>query len=197
MLYDEIKLKNPGVLKTKLSDDIFRQIKSDALADAEKKIPYNEHLVGQIAGEYEIKVNPYFEKIINDMWIEYRERFDYHLSNQYYISDKAWINVQKKHEFNPVHHHEGAASWVIWLQIPYDLEEELSMFKTAKSRNASLFYFYYNSFIGTQENSPLYIDKQWEGTMIMFPAMLKHSVYPFYTTDATRISISGNIEVHA
>jgi hypothetical protein len=96
-----------------------------------------------------------------------------------------------------VHHHEGAASWVIWLQIPYDLEEELNTFKNAKSRDTSLFYFYYNSLTGTQENFPLYIDKQWEGTMIMFPAMLKHSVYPFYTTDTPRISISGNIEVHA
>jgi|LauGreDrversion4_2_1035121.scaffolds.fasta_scaffold307430_2 hypothetical protein len=197
MLYDEIVFKNPGVLRTKLSPDLFNQIKADALADAEKKIPYNEHLVGQIKGEYEIKVRPYFESMINKMWIEYRDRFDFHVLDQYYIPDYAWINVQNKHEFNPVHHHDGAASWVIWLQIPYELEQELNTFNNAKSRDASLFNFYYNSLTGTQDNHTLHIDKEWEGTMIMFPAMLKHSVHPFYTTDVPRISIAGNIDVHA
>lgn len=193
MLYNEIKLKNPGVLKTKLPDDIFHQIKADALADYDKKIPYNENLVGQISGEYEIQIRPYFETIINKMWIEYRDRFDYCRSDQYNIPEHGWINVQKKHEFNPVHHHDGAAAWVLWLQIPYDLQEELNMFPNAKSKDASLFNFYYNSFTGAQDNLALHIDKEWEGTMIMFPAMLKHSVHPFYTTDTPRISIASNI----
>jgi hypothetical protein len=195
-MYDEIQFKNPGVLRTKLPPDVFNQIKADALEDSENKIPYNQDLVGQIHGEYEIKVRPYFEKIINNMWIEYRDRFNYCLEHPYYIPDTAWINVQKKHEFNPIHFHTGAASWVIWLQIPYDLQEELSVFKNAKSQDASLFNFYYNSYTGTQENLPLYIDKEWEGTMVMFPAKLKHSVNPFYTTDMPRISIAGNIDVY-
>lgn len=193
MLYDEIKFKNPGVLRTKLSDDIFKRIKSDALADSEQKIPYNEHLVGQISGEYEIKIRPYFETLINKMWIEYRDRFNYCLMNKYNIPDYAWINVQKKHEFNPVHHHDGAASWVVWLKIPYDLQDELNVFSNAKSRDASVFNFYYNTLTGIQENHTLNIDETWEGTMIMFPAMLKHSVHPFYTSDEPRISIAGNI----
>jgi hypothetical protein len=197
MLYDEIKFKNPGVLRTKLPADIFNQLKADALADADEKIPYNHNLVGQINGEYEVKVRPYFERIINSMWIEYRDRFNYCRFNQYNIPETTWINVQKKHEFNPVHHHDGVASWVIWLQIPYDLEEELNIFNNAKNRDASLFNFYYNTFIGSQDNHPLQIDKEWEGTMVMFPAMLKHSVHPFYTTDVPRISLAGNISVHA
>lgn len=196
MLYDEIRFKNPGVLRTKLPDDIFNQLKADALADADNKIPYNHNLVGQINGEYEIKVRPYFERIINDMWIEYRNRFDYCHLKPYNIPETSWINVQKKHEFNPVHHHDGAVAWVIWLQIPYDLKEELSLFSSAKNQDASLFNFYYNTLTGTQDNHPLPIDKEWEGTMVMFPAMLKHSVHPFYTTDVPRISIAGNISVN-
>ena len=33
----------------------------------------------------------------------------------------------------------------------------------------------------------------YEGTMLFFPAALRHCVYPFYNTDEPRISISGNI----
>ena len=39
------------------------------------------------------------------------------------------------------------------------------------------------------------IDKNWEGYMIMFPANLQHCVYPFYTSDETRISFAGNISL--
>ena len=38
-------------------------------------------------------------------------------------------------------------------------------------------------------------DKKSEGRMLLFPASLMHSVYPFYNCDKERISISGNIFV--
>jgi len=34
-----------------------------------------------------------------------------------------------------------------------------------------------------------------EGTMLFFPANLKHIVYPFYDCKEERISISGNISL--
>ena len=37
------------------------------------------------------------------------------------------------------------------------------------------------------------VDKEWEGKMALFPASLNHQVYPFYTSDEYRISISGNV----
>jgi hypothetical protein len=39
----------------------------------------------------------------------------------------------------------------------------------------------------------MYVDKEWEGKIALFPAKLNHLVYPFYTSDEPRISISGNI----
>ena len=36
-------------------------------------------------------------------------------------------------------------------------------------------------------------DKTYEGKGFIFPAFLKHVVYPFYTTDLPRITMSGNI----
>ena len=41
------------------------------------------------------------------------------------------------------------------------------------------------------------VDKTWEGMMLMFPSKLHHSVYPFYTSDEKRISVSGNISIKA
>lgn len=196
MTYDEIKLPNPGILKAKLPDDLFEKIKADVMRAAEEKKAFDKALAGQIANEYTINVRPYFAEFINNMWIEYRERFDYYKYLPYNIPDTTWINFQRKHEYNPLHDHSGAAAWVLWLKIPYDLQQELNRFPNSNNKSTSLFYFYYNRYTGTQNIQSLPIDKYWEGTMIMFPAELKHSVHPFYTSDDVRISIAGNIDVY-
>ena len=38
------------------------------------------------------------------------------------------------------------------------------------------------------------VDKSFEGKMIMFPASQYHAVYPFYTSDEERITVSGNLK---
>ena len=38
-------------------------------------------------------------------------------------------------------------------------------------------------------------DRNYENKMIIFPSNLQHSVYPFFTSNDYRISLSGNIEV--
>ena len=40
------------------------------------------------------------------------------------ILESFWANYQYKHEFNPVHDHGGAFSFVIWMKIPYDCEDQ-------------------------------------------------------------------------
>ena len=37
------------------------------------------------------------------------------------------------------------------------------------------------------------LDPSMEGYMVMFPSETQHCVYPFYTSDEERISISGNL----
>ena len=39
------------------------------------------------------------------------------------------------------------------------------------------------------------VDKSFEGKMLMFPAKLPHLVYPFYTSNKYRITVSGNIKL--
>ena len=99
-----------------------------------------------------------------------------------------WFNVQEKYEFIPNHTHDGIVSFVIWLTIPYDIKEELLV-----GEHASTFTFTYSSILGGIKNQTIPVDKLYEGKIIMFPASLQHCVYPFYTSDDCRISISGNI----
>ena len=44
--------------------------------------------------------------------------------NAEFVLKKLWVNYQKKYDFNPIHIHSGVFSFVIWVQIPYDLTEE-------------------------------------------------------------------------
>ena len=41
------------------------------------------------------------------------------------------------------------------------------------------------------------LDRNSAGKMVIFPATLKHSVYPFYTSDDYRISVSGNFTLRS
>ena len=38
----------------------------------------------------------------------------------------------------------------------------------------------------------LNVDKSFEGKILMFPSYVQHQVFPFYTSDDYRITISGN-----
>ena len=39
------------------------------------------------------------------------------------------------------------------------------------------------------------VDKTFEGKMLLFNAKQMHTVFPFYTSDAYRITVSGNIKI--
>jgi hypothetical protein len=104
--------------------------------------------------------------------------------------DKPWMNLQKKHEFIPNHVHDGVLSYSCWVNVPYDLDKELK--NNERLDYASLFQFSYSNILGAYANKTLPIDKTWEGKIIIFPAGLTHCVYPFYTSNDYRVSVSGN-----
>ena len=107
---------------------------------------------------------------------------------------EAWVNFSKKHDFNPIHKHAGVYSFVIWVKIPYDLDEELKVYsgKVDGSVN-SLFEFTTIESFGSINNQTIPVDKSYEWEMIFFPAEMMHQVYPFYSSDEFRVSIAGNI----
>ena len=104
---------------------------------------------------------------------------------------RAWLNYQKKYEFNPVHSHSGSLSYVVWLKIPYNLDEELSLPNNINSSDPLNSAF---CFVGGKNHFPILVDKSMEGEIILFNSEMEHVVYPFYTSDHYRISFSGNIK---
>jgi hypothetical protein len=109
-----------------------------------------------------------------------------------------WVNYQKKHEFNPIHSHDGTFSFVIWMQIPYDWENEknLEIVKDSNTQyNVGNFVFVYCKDNSLHSN-PITMNPQMNGKMAIFPSHFNHMVYPFYTSDDYRISISGNIQIN-
>jgi len=196
--FSEIKLYNPGVLKTRIPASIFADLTRDLQNQVNNKPKkYNAFLIGQIETEFQYIINGQFRDCIEQTYLEYSRKFNFYENQNYIIDNDAWANFQKKHEYNPIHFHHKAISWVTWITIPYDLEEELNMpnVKEAHVKYASKFQFIYNLFDGGINTTQLDIDKTWEGSLIMFPNYLKHQVYPFQTSNEHRVSISGNIDI--
>jgi len=107
-----------------------------------------------------------------------------------------WVNFQKKHEFNPLHDHSGVISFVIFIQIPYLMED---LIKNSPGVNSNAPLAGHLTFVKNGSTQPqivdVPVDKTYEQQCFIFPADLLHCVYPFYNTDETRITISGNFYV--
>jgi hypothetical protein len=162
----------------------------------------NDRLVGQIEHEYVLKkCHKHLESLILPYLVEYDKKFKY-LGNLYFVLNEdrpislqePWVNFQKKHEFNPIHHHNGLFSFVLWIDIPYSIEEENNspLCKKARSKLPGHFQFIYTNSLGHISSYDIPADKTYNNKMVIFPASLSHAVYPFSTSDKYRISVSGN-----
>jgi len=107
----------------------------------------------------------------------------------------CWANYQKKYEFNPLHNHTGYFSYVLWVDIPYDIEDEFNLphTKNGTIRSASCFSFHYPDTTGSVRTMDLPLSREDNGLLALFDSRIMHSVNPFYTSDKERISISGNL----
>ena len=160
---------------------------------------FNDGLAGQINEEYGYDTRPQFidefilKKIENPI-IQYHLRKVKIIKEPKLALQNLWINLQKKHEFNPLHNHTGILSFIIFLKVPYNLDDEMKVFPQASCEPmASKLSFIVFDSLGEISELNVPVDKSFENRMIMFPAKLQHLVYPFYTSDDYRITCSGNI----
>ena len=188
-------------VKSKVPSFVLEELKQEAKTYLRVQINLRKSMMilGNLEQEYQTSkgreiLQPYLISLAD----EYFKCSEKHKQSQgcphSHIGD-IWMNFQKKYEYNPIHNHTGKLSFVLWVQIPYDLEDELSLPNCVNSNTPSnsLFQFTYTNLYGDVVSNQLNIDKSWEGSIIMFPSYLNHMVYPFYTSDEYRISMSGNI----
>ena len=112
-----------------------------------------------------------------------------------YFLNEWWVNYQKQTEFNPMHSHGGVYSFVIWMKIPIDWEEQ-NKDSTSRCPAKSSFQFFYNGICGDSMLHEYRLTKEDEGKLLFFPSKLNHVVYPFYNSEEERVSVSGNILVN-
>lgn len=198
-------LNSIGYLTTKLTKEQLVPIWDEVnkiQSDFTKATAYNKTLAGNLEHEYLLTeseghtfnlVMPFIEAMNN----LYHHDKDYQvfMKNCPYMMHSLWVNFQQKGEFNPMHMHSGVYSFVIWLKAPYKIEDEIAR---ASSRNARMkcpahFQFTYTDTLGQISQELIPVDETYENVMCIFPAKMNHQVYPFYTSDEYRISVSGNI----
>lgn len=75
------------------------------------------------------------------------------------------------------------------------MEKEVSPGRNIKGpgNKAGDFEFTYTNILGQLCSAVLPTDKAFEGKICLFPSKLHHQVFPFYSSDEYRISISGNV----
>lgn len=191
---------NIGFIEKKLNKETIKILKSYVKNKQDK---FNYSLAGNINSSFNIKDknNWFYNNIIVPTIIEYQKNSIIDLDpkiltkNCAFVLNAFWVNFQKKHEFNPIHKHNGVFSFVIWLDIPVNFKKEskLNFVNHSNSPKASCFEFVYTNTLGQIETYRYQLGSNYNETMLFFPSKLNHVVYPFYTSNKNRISISGNI----
>jgi hypothetical protein len=164
------------------------------------------YLAGNIKKEYQLTASKaHCEQMLQEYIGEYIHTFNYASRLQQLTKDVPivlgerdyWVNFMERGEFNPPHDHSGVFSFVIWLQIPYTLEEEYRTGPGAESNEPmnGEFSFMYQDITGRTQVARMQADRSKEGYLCLFPHMLFHSVAPFFSTDQVRISVSGNLKL--
>ena len=187
----------PFVMETKVEQEFVDILLEKGNESRTKNLDNRKKLAGMIDNEYYYedyeewfipKFTPYMDSYINGLrnnWIPKQKPI------KKWYTNALWINYQKANEYNPPHNHSDDLSFVIYLQVPEELEKELK--ETEDLHN--------NSGPGTINfnygiKMPLSINHFYKfprmGDIFIFPAWLTHYVHAF-KSDVERISVSGNI----
>jgi hypothetical protein len=77
------------------------------------------------------------------------------------------------------------------------MEEERKLSPGAESNDnlAGSFSFLYNDTTGKINPFTIPIDKNMENNVVFFPSNFFHTVYPFFSSNGYRISVSGNFKL--
>lgn len=195
--YDQMMFYNPGIVKTQISSDLLNITKreiEDVVNSQPDKIMKNQ---------YTLPINISLERFICNMANEYIAKYNFLVnygtsgSNlELKVSKISKVNFQRKYEFSSSElDNQNSLNWILFASIPYEYQDELRFSKIAESGTSftSKLEFIYNTLGSGISSHCINLDKTWEGTVLMFPSYLKHTMYPFYTSDDYRVFVSGKI----
>ena len=182
----------PCVIKLKIKDEFKKLLLDEAKSSTED---YRDKLAGILdhetgyGSESKKKILPMLSQYLG----VYDQAYQRYVNKPYekmpeYVLSSLWINHQKPNEFNPPHDHDGALSFVIYLDIPEALKKEHAEYKGKSCGPGGIQFIYGN---GPRDAITYMSFMPEEKDMYIFPAWLKHWVAP-YKSDCMRVSVSGN-----
>lgn len=210
---ETVSLSNIGIIQSTAAPELMAIVGAEVLkiqSDFSKGIPKNKTLAGNILHEYQlVDCCSALEIKTREMAMLHQEAYgeNYTVGLNAHTNilengkkpdlklNSAWVNFQHKGEFNPLHNHTGLYSFVLWYKIPYycNIEDSAGPGRKSNNKLAGKFQFHYTDILGNITGAVLPIDNKWEGQILLFPALLNHQVYPFYSSNDYRISIAGNL----
>lgn len=190
---------NYGFINAEVPKEIMESIEKETLEFPNE--PLNHMLAGNIEHEYGLKESyNLVEEFTSKLCYEYQDNWNpsytnHKLDRKNWKLSQLWVNYQKKHEFNPPHIHDGSFSFVIFVKIPYLIQDEINLasVKNSNMPRAGAFQFIFTNIFGEVREAVQPVDKTYEGRIFLFPSNLLHQVFPFYTSDEYRITVSGNL----
>tara|TARA_B100000214_G_scaffold185254_1_gene133597 strand:+ start:296 stop:973 length:678 start_codon:yes stop_codon:yes gene_type:complete len=189
----------PCVMQTTVPKYITDKLIEEGRVSEYKGMKTSKRLAGHIKNqvEYSHEVQKWFYNEMLPVFQMYRYvHCQYHKLPNIpctFEPQALWCNFQRSKEFNPHHIHIGDFSFVVYCQIPKELEKEREEFYGTAALPGEISWEF------TQQARPRWATtgighQPKEGECFIFPAMLQHWVMPFYTENIERISVSGNVK---
>ena len=181
-------LNNTGLITKTVPDELFNDLKRQVALDTLKPM-ISGVSDNNVANHYYLENPDPLKQFVLNIAIEYINAFspaiEYKIRSNHeggvsptkLYALEPWCNKQLKNQWIPCHSHCGLIAYSLWVNIPED----------------NMFEFIYTTITGDTMKHFVPVTKQSEGTIMLFPSKLMHTVYPFYNSEETRIAISGNI----
>jgi len=199
----------PLIYKSEISEDFLKYLQKMTEDTRNNGEEIGRSLAGNIEGQYDSTVEgQQFMEFIHPHIVEYikgcDERWQDIKTASLGVKEKTigdigynlgshgpWLNIQKKNEFNPVHSHAGEISAALMIDVPLEIEEERQQW-TDKSNMPCIGQLdFINDTGGYQWPGSFKVIPK-TGDLYLFPANLKHCVYPFHC-DVERVTMSFNV----
>ena len=195
-----------SVIRYQVPLDIFNAINEIYEQNYSDLYKANDQLVGKIEKEHslfylgkdqtKIKNHNFLPRNVTDYFMQ----VFYHYLNFNKIRDydthlnSIWVNEMKQHEYNPIHVHQGSLftglSSVMILKLPTNYGVEYSAAESPSNGTLQL--------LGSSSGQFANVDYQpnlKERDFYVFPYDMRHTVYPFNSTNEVRRTLAANCDV--
>ena len=196
-----------SILKYEVPLDIFTTINKIYQNNFDTLDPANKQLVGKIKNEHSLFYGGKDEskmknhnKLTSDVLKYFMDMFKHYLNwnkiRDYELHlNSIWVNQMKEHEYNPVHIHRGTLftglSSVMILSLPSTYGKEYSNDEVPQNGKLQILGAANGQFAKVDFQPSLKVRD-----FFIFPYDMRHCVYPFNSTNETRITLAANCDVN-